>query len=124
MSLVRSAAMRAPDSVPQARDGTTNAGPHWGELALTYLPRVRTALADSILPFWWRTIDESNGGVFNCWNNAGTRLVSRDKFTWSQGRFAWLWSRLADVVARGGLDGDARKYQSHAAKTVRFLEQH
>lgn len=96
----------------------------WHELSATYRPRLETALSESILPFWWRTIDEQNGGVFNCWNNLGTQLVSRDKFTWSQGRFAWLWSRLADVVARGLLPGDSNRYVAQAEKTVRFLQAH
>ena len=42
------------------------------------------------MPFWWRAIDRERGGVFNCFDNSGTRLISREKFTWSQGRFAWL----------------------------------
>ncbi len=81
-------------------------------------------LFDSIVPFWQRTIDAERGGVFNCWNNAGTRLVSRDKFTWSQGRFLWLWSRLAELTTRGAA-GDTparRSFLAHAEKTAQFLE--
>ncbi|MEY4941412.1 MAG: hypothetical protein RIQ93_3147 [Verrucomicrobiota bacterium] len=96
----------------------------WRELSAAYQPRARSALSDSILPFWWRTIDGQNGGVFNCWNNSGTHLVSRDKFTWSQGRFAWLWSRLAEVTARGVLPGNSDQFAAQAGKTVRFLENH
>ena len=68
------------------------------ELAAIYLPKVRAALAESIVPFWQRAIDAERGGVFSCWNNAGTVLESRDKFVWSQGRFVWLWSRLAELL--------------------------
>lgn len=96
----------------------------WRDLAGQYLPRVRAALTQSILPFWWRTIDERHGGVFNCWNNAGTRLISRDKFTWSQGRFAWLWSRLARVTTQGLLPGEAHGFRAQAGKTVQFLREH
>jgi N-acylglucosamine 2-epimerase len=93
-------------------------------LAERYAPRAHAALTESIVPFWSRTIDEVHGGVFNCWNNAGTQLISRDKFTWSQGRFAWLWSRLADVCARGLLPGDPESFLREAKRTVRFLQSH
>ena len=94
------------------------------ELATLYGSRAQAALAESIVPFWWRAIDEQHGGVFNCWNNPGTHLVSRDKFTWSQGRFAWLWSRLAEVTGRGLVSGNAERFLVHAEKTVRFLREH
>jgi N-acylglucosamine 2-epimerase len=97
----------------------------WSELSATVQPAVCTALEDSILPFWWRTIDRERGGILNCWNNAGTERVRRDKFTWSQGRFAWLWSRLAEVSARGLLpEGDAAAFTAQAEKTIAFLEAH
>ncbi len=85
-------------------------------------PRLRGELSDSILPFWGRTLDTERGGVFNCWDNAGTRLVRRDKFSWSQGRFAWLYSKLGRAVLGGLLPGDAGALLGHADKTLRFLE--
>ena len=55
-------------------------------------------LTNWILPFWMeRAIDLEHGGFYNCFDNTGTRLLSRDKYTWSQGRFVWLFSRLADM---------------------------
>ena len=89
-----------------------------------YRQRAHAELVDSILPFWWRTIDAERGGVYNCWNNAGTRLVSRDKFTWSQGRFAWLCARLAGAARRGVICGDANAFLEQAGKTVQFLQAH
>jgi N-acylglucosamine 2-epimerase len=109
---------------PPARDTPPAEPAGWRDLVTTYRPQARRALAESILPFWWRTIDGERGGVFNCWNNPGTRLESRDKFTWSQGRFAWLWSRLAGVTAVGRLPGDPARYLAQAEKTVKFLRQH
>lgn len=94
------------------------------ELAATYLPKVAAALTETIVPFWQRAIDAERGGVFSCWNNAGTELASRDKFVWSQGRFAWLWSRLADLARAGRVPGDAAACLAHAGKTVGFLRQH
>ena len=49
-----------------------------------------------LLPFWMREgIDRENGAFFTCFNNAGDRLVSKNKYIWSQGRFLWMLSRLA-----------------------------
>lgn len=53
-------------------------------------------LVNYILSFWLpRCEDKVHGGYFNCFDNSGTTLVSRDKYTWSQGRFVWLFARLA-----------------------------
>ena len=81
-------------------------------------------LVETILPFWSRTTDEVRGGVFNAWNNAGTQLVSRDKFTWSQGRFAWLAARLAEDARRGLLAIDEEAWLARSERTVQFLERH
>jgi len=53
-------------------------------------------LCNNILPFWVNnSLDSKYGGYFNCFDNHGRELVSRDKYTWSQGRFVWMWSKLA-----------------------------
>jgi len=54
-------------------------------------------LCSNILPFWVesRCHDTKNGGYFNCFDNFGRNLISRDKYTWSQGRLTWIWSKLA-----------------------------
>jgi N-acylglucosamine 2-epimerase len=96
----------------------------WQRLSEEFAPMIRRAAIDSLLPFWNRALDRERGGVFTCWNNAGTRLVSRDKYTWSQGRFVWLWSRLAEATARGILPGNVAEYLAQAERTVRFLEAH
>lgn len=70
-------------------------------------------LLNNILPFWSeQAIDRDNGGYFTCFANRGRRLLHRHKFTWSQGRFVWVWSRLA-AQFRGRLP---------ASETDRFLE--
>ena len=84
----------------------------------------RHHLQETILPFWMeRAIDHYNGGVYTCFDNAGTRLVSTDKFTWSQGRFAWLMARAARMCEQGLLGDDAERYLSVAEATVRFLRE-
>lgn len=55
-------------------------------------------LCQNILPFWLdRCEDRVNGGYFNCFTNDGKTLVSTDKYTWSQGRFLWTFSKLAQM---------------------------
>jgi N-acylglucosamine 2-epimerase len=78
------------------------------------------ALSD-LLPFWWKAVDTHNGGIFTCFDNSGAKLVSRNKYTWSQGRFVWLWSRVARMIAASMLPGDSARYMQEAARTVQFL---
>ena len=52
-------------------------------------------LSNNILPFWLnKSVDHKYGGFFSCFDNHGQRLISTDKYTWSQGRFVWLFSKL------------------------------
>ena len=53
-------------------------------------------LTNQILSFWMkRCEDKEYGGFLNCFDNKGEKLVSHDKYTWSQGRFVWMFSALA-----------------------------
>ncbi len=53
-------------------------------------------LKSNLLGFWLpRCEDREYGGFLNCFDNSGENLVSYDKYAWSQGRFVWLFSRLA-----------------------------
>ena len=76
-----------------------------------------------LLPFWVRALDHQNGGVYTCFNNAGTRLLNRDKYTWSQGRFLWVWSKIAAMITGNRLSGQPATFYEHARKTARFLEE-
>ena len=60
------------------------------------LAHFKKELTDNLLAFWMpRCLDAENGGYLNCFCNDGSRLVSTDKYTWSQGRFLWTFSKLA-----------------------------
>lgn len=80
-------------------------------------------LVDDVLA-WWTTQcpDEEYGGVLTCWDNAGTTLRSTDKFTWSQGRWAWLTARVALAAGAGLLDVDADRFSSFATSTAEFVQ--
>ncbi|MBO4424983.1 MAG: N-acylglucosamine 2-epimerase, partial [Spirochaetales bacterium] len=57
-------------------------------------------LKDNILRFWLpRCLDKEFGGYLNCFDNRGKNLVSHDKYVWSQGRFLWMFSKLAVTKA-------------------------
>lgn len=79
-------------------------------------------LVDDVLA-WWRANgpDEEHGGVLTCWNNAGTRLLSTDKYTWSQGRWTWLTASVARAAQQGILDVDADWYAHESERTASFL---
>ncbi|WP_257098948.1 AGE family epimerase/isomerase [Pseudovibrio flavus] len=79
-------------------------------------------LESNILPFWTRALDQENGGVFTCFTNDGTTLLATDKYTWSQGRFLWNWSRNAELARKGLISSDAEDFLIHARKTAQFLE--
>ncbi len=75
-------------------------------------------LIQTILPFYMdRAIDRKNGGFYSCFTNDGTAMVSTHKYMWSQGRYIWIFSKLAEMtefpentrkefleLARNGLD--------------------
>ena len=57
-------------------------------------------LVNRFLHYWIpRCVDHENGGFVNCFNNEGTVLVSKDKYIWSQGRFVWVFAKLASIEA-------------------------
>lgn len=80
-------------------------------------------IEEVLLPFWLRALDHKYGGVYTCFNNKGDRLISKDKYTWSQGRFLWLWSKVFEMVSENKLSGEAGDYYGHLHKTVSFIEE-
>lgn len=83
---------------------------------------------NSLMSFWDRAADLENGGVFTCFTNDGSKLISRDKYIWSQGRMAWIYSRLADDIRKGVLtnytEEDAKKYLELGKRTCEFIRDH
>lgn len=82
-------------------------------------------LCRNILPFWMgRCLDEVHGGYLNCFTNDGARLVSRDKYTWSQGRFVWIFARLATLEAPIFADEERQEFLRYAKSGRDFLMAH
>src|SRR4051794_171744 len=84
----------------------------------------RSVLKMELLPFWERAVDLVHGGVYTCFDNQGERLLYTDKYTWSQGRFLWLWSRLAEMCDSKLIECDKEHYLNQAEQTYAFLRQH
>jgi len=81
-------------------------------------------LTNDILPFWMeRCLDAEHGGYFNCYDNAGVRLMSRDKYTWSQGRFVWMFARLSQME-RLFRRGERERFLGYAKSGADFLMEH
>ncbi len=69
------------------------------ETSKEFLAFYEDQLFNNVLPFWIENgIDLQYGGYFNCFTNSTYEMVSDDKYVWSQGRFIWLFSMLADLV--------------------------
>jgi len=80
-------------------------------------------LLNQVLPFWKSAVDEQHGGIYTSFNAEGSKLLSRDKYTWSQGRFLWIWSRLAELCEKEIWPEQAAGYLDQAEKSYRFLAQ-
>ena len=82
-------------------------------------------LFGNILPFWMKNgIDSGNGGFFTCFSNDGSRLLHRHKFTWSQGRFVWILSRLYRHLSDRDDRSERNRYLEPAAAGAAFLIEH
>lgn len=54
-----------------------------------------THLQQVVLPYWLPKWDDENGGFFTCYDLWGEKLLSKNKYVWSQGRCVWMYARLA-----------------------------
>lgn len=79
-------------------------------------------LKQNILWFWLpRCHDREYGGFLNCFTNRGDRLVSYDKYAWSQGRFVWVFARLAATPAPLFSKSERDGFLTLAAQGSNFL---
>ena len=85
----------------------------------------RAVINKSLFPFWDKAVDRNYGGIFTCFDNTGEKLLSRDKYTWSQGRFLWMWSRYVENIREGNIpepqSGALERLEKDARRTARFL---
>ena len=58
-------------------------------------------IENNLLPYWIDYADKEYGGVLNCISNDGKKLLSSDKFSWSQGRWLWILSTIFELTEQG-----------------------
>src|SRR5690625_392275 len=80
-------------------------------------------LSTEFIPFWENAIDNKFGGVFTCYSNDGSQLVSEDKYTWSQGRFLWVTEALLTLRNQGVIKLND-KWETNFKKTYEFLKEY
>ena len=79
-------------------------------------------LQKKLLPFWLdRSIDYKFGGYYTCFDNTGEKLVSFDKYTWSQGRMVWILSKLSSMRNDSLPDSKRKRLIELAGLGVKFL---
>lgn len=82
-------------------------------------------LKNQILSFWMpRCEDKEYGGFLNCFDNKGENLVSHDKYTWSQGRFVWMFAKLAMTDGLMLTKAERDEFLRLAGQGAEFLMRH
>lgn len=67
---------------------------------MTYSSLYKNTLLDNIVPFWENhSIDSDSGGYYTCLDKTG-EVYDTDKFMWLQGRQAWTFSMLYNIVEK------------------------
>lgn len=61
------------------------------------MEQYRTTLLEDVIPFWTRHAIDANGGINTCIADDG-RVVSRDRWNWSQWRAVWVFSKLYNAI--------------------------
>ena len=64
------------------------------KIAAFYISQIQ----DDFFPYWQSKYDETDQGILNCINNTGDQILSDQKFTWSQGRYLWILSKLYQLT--------------------------
>lgn len=89
-----------------------------------FAPTYRTLLEQDFLPYWSKFVDLTYGGICNCINNYGDRLLAEDKFTWSQGRWLWVLGKVYQLQQRGLLNAIPQEtVRAWMDGTWKFLEE-
>ena len=82
-------------------------------------------LEQDFLPYWSNYVDHDHGGILNCINNYGDRLLAEDKFTWSQGRWLWVLGKVYELQQKGVLNAiPAAELKNWMDSTWAFLAEH
>jgi N-acylglucosamine 2-epimerase len=58
---------------------------------------LRVHFLEHVMPFWEPLFDEEHGGLFTCVTDDG-KVVSKDKWLWSQWRAVWVCARIFNTI--------------------------
>lgn len=64
-----------------------------------YYELYRRTLVSEVIPFWLRHSGDESGAINNCLSEDG-RLLSRDRYIWSQGRALWTYSAIYNRIEK------------------------
>lgn len=82
------------------------------------LGRYRRELLESVVPFWTKhAVDDAHGGLLTCIRDDG-RLITTDKYMWSQLRALWTFSALCNHL------GERPEWRAVADGIYRFVSAH
>ena len=83
----------------------------------------KKTLYEDVLPFWEKYApDEECGGFFTCFSGNGEKMLSTDKYIWSQGRMLYV---LGKILSRGEISAERLAFlEKMGDKTAAFLMAH
>ena len=64
-----------------------------------YYKQYADALNNEVMPFWLKYSGDASGAINNCLTEDG-KVLSRDRYIWSQGRALWTYSALYNRVEK------------------------
>ena len=66
---------------------------------LKYYNQYKSTLTDEVIPYWLKYSKDETGAVNNCLSEDG-RVLSKDRYIWSQGRALWTFSAMYNRIEK------------------------
>ena len=67
------------------------------KIFLSYQTQYRKTLTEEVIPYWLKYSSDESGAVNNCLSEDG-RVLSKDRYIWSQGRALWTFSAMYNRI--------------------------
>jgi N-acylglucosamine 2-epimerase len=91
------------------------------DIAQFYLSEI----TENFYKYWSQYEDKTYGGILNCINNYGDKMISDQKFTWSQGRWLWILARIYKLKLDGVITNlEANDIRRWMNSTYNFIVKH
>ena len=79
-----------------------------------YYKQYSHALNDEVMPFWLKYSGDESGAINNCLTEDG-KVLSRDRYIWSQGRALWTYSAMYNRIEK------KQEYLDRALEELKFF---